>query len=52
MAILQKEFYTTGLDQFFENYNTQREHQNLDYNYPIEIFTGTKILQKPLRAAA
>ena len=27
-----------GLDQFFERYNTRREHQSLDYNYPCEVY--------------
>jgi putative transposase len=29
-----------GLEQYFLRYNTRREHQSLDYNYPEEIYLG------------
>ncbi len=35
-----------GLKQFFYKYNTIREHQSLDYNYPEEVYFGrVKLLE-------
>jgi putative transposase len=30
-----------GLKSFFEYYNNKSEHQSLEDNYPMEIFTGS-----------
>ena len=38
----------TGLEDFFNRYNTRREHQSLDYNYPEEVYYG----EVELRSAA
>jgi putative transposase len=35
-----------GLAAFFDRYNTRREHQSLDYNYPAEIYFGEIILKE------
>jgi len=35
-----------GLKQFFHRYNTIREHQSLDYNYPEEVYFGRVKLLK------
>jgi len=35
-----------GLKQFFYRYNTIREHQSLDYNYPEEVYFGRVKLLK------
>lgn len=35
-----------GLKVFFERYNTRREHQSLDYNYPEEVYFGNVELVK------
>jgi putative transposase len=29
-----------GLERYFQRYNTIREHQSLDYNYPEEVYYG------------
>jgi len=35
-----------GLSAYFDRYNTLREHQSLDYNYPAEIYFGEIELKK------
>lgn len=35
-----------GLADFFERYNTKREHSALLYNYPAEIYFGSVVLQE------
>jgi len=35
-----------GLKEFFQKYNTRREHQSLDYNYPEEVYLKKIILNK------
>ena len=30
----------TGLEKYFHRYNTLREHQSLNYNYPEEVYYG------------
>jgi len=35
-----------GLSHYFDLYNTLREHQSLDYNYPSEIYKGEIELKK------
>ena len=35
-----------GLAEFFHRYNTRREHQSLDYNYPEEIYFGKIALKE------
>jgi putative transposase len=34
-----------GLELYFQRYNTKREHQALEYNYPAEIYFGTVTLK-------
>jgi putative transposase len=36
----------SGLSEFFERYNTKREHSALLYNYPVEIYFGSVVLQE------
>jgi putative transposase len=36
----------SGLAEFFERYNTKREHSALLYNYPAEIYFGSVVLQE------
>jgi len=36
-----------GLRAYFDLYNTLREHQSLDYNYPAEIYFGEILLKNP-----
>ena len=35
-----------GLERYFHRYNTLREHQSLDYNYPEEIYYGSIALSE------
>jgi putative transposase len=35
-----------GLEQYFIRYNTIREHQSLEYNYPEEVYYGKIIIAK------
>lgn len=35
-----------GLSAYFDRYNNLREHQSLDYNYPVEIYFGDILLKK------
>jgi putative transposase len=35
-----------GLEAYFLRYNTIREHQSLNYNYPEEVYFGTVILKQ------
>ncbi len=35
-----------GLDHYFTRYNTKREHQSLEGNYPAEIYFGTITLKQ------
>ena len=34
-----------GLEQYFIRYNTRREHQSLEYNYPAEVYYGKVTLK-------
>ena len=35
-----------GLEEFFDRYNNRREHSSLLYNYPMQIYIGTVVLEK------
>ena len=35
-----------GLSTYFDRYNNLREHQSLDYNYPVEIYFGDILLKE------
>jgi len=35
-----------GLEEFFDRYNNRREHSSLLYNYPMEIYIGSIVLEK------